>query len=295
MFVNFVGDGGTALLLFPDSMLPAQQFANVIQEMRRKNMFSKMVIYLDAACSGSMFDHILSSNENVYATTSTNISEPASTCYLDDLRHTYLGDAYSVRWMEDSDREDLRKSTLIDQFELVQKETITSHVMQFGDLSTGRLPLSQFQGASYATPIVLPATPCHPVSSRDVPIAILRHKMRKASSPEALLDIWHKLKVALQKRSFLDDKVAEIARRSPLNSQARNRALLNRNVRLTNFNCYERAVRHFSDKCFNLSKNPYALGHLYVLVNLCQANISLSRILRAMDIACQNITMVDIV
>ena len=39
----------------------------------------------------------------VYATTAANPSESSYACYYDKERKTYLGDLYSVLWMEDSD------------------------------------------------------------------------------------------------------------------------------------------------------------------------------------------------
>lgn len=39
----------------------------------------------------------------VYATTAANPRESSYACYYDDERQTYLGDWYSVNWMEDSD------------------------------------------------------------------------------------------------------------------------------------------------------------------------------------------------
>lgn len=39
----------------------------------------------------------------VYATTAANPKESSYACYYDEERQTYLGDWYSVNWMEDSD------------------------------------------------------------------------------------------------------------------------------------------------------------------------------------------------
>lgn len=39
----------------------------------------------------------------VYATTAANPTESSYACYYDEKRSTYLGDWYSVNWMEDSD------------------------------------------------------------------------------------------------------------------------------------------------------------------------------------------------
>ena len=41
---------------------------------------------------------------SVYATTAANAEESSYACYLDQKLGTYLGDVYSVNWMEDSDK-----------------------------------------------------------------------------------------------------------------------------------------------------------------------------------------------
>jgi len=40
----------------------------------------------------------------VWATTAANAHESSYACYYDSRRQTYLGDVYSVNWMEDSDK-----------------------------------------------------------------------------------------------------------------------------------------------------------------------------------------------
>ncbi|CAG5120649.1 unnamed protein product, partial [Candidula unifasciata] len=82
VFVNFVDHGAPGMLGFPDSML----------------------FYVEACESGSMFEDILESNINVFATTAANSVESSWACYHDGARDTYLGDLYSVMWMEDSDK-----------------------------------------------------------------------------------------------------------------------------------------------------------------------------------------------
>lgn len=39
----------------------------------------------------------------MFATTAANAEESSYACYYDKERGTYLGDVYSVMWMEDSD------------------------------------------------------------------------------------------------------------------------------------------------------------------------------------------------
>lgn len=51
-----------------------------------------------------MFQNNLANDINVYATTAANANESSYACYFDKKRSTYLGDRYSVTWMEDSDK-----------------------------------------------------------------------------------------------------------------------------------------------------------------------------------------------
>lgn len=63
-----------------------------------------MVMYIEACESGSMFYDSLPGDINVYATTAANRSQSSYACYFDQKRNAYLGDRYSVAWMEDSDK-----------------------------------------------------------------------------------------------------------------------------------------------------------------------------------------------
>ena len=47
-----------------------------------------------------MFNHLWN---KVYATTAANGDESSYACYYDEELQTYLGDLYSVNWMEDSE------------------------------------------------------------------------------------------------------------------------------------------------------------------------------------------------
>ncbi|CAF0742169.1 unnamed protein product [Adineta steineri] len=65
------------------------------------------LMVIDACESGSMLEDLLPNNINVYATTASNAQESSYACYYDDKRQTYLGDVYSVVWIEDSDAEEI--------------------------------------------------------------------------------------------------------------------------------------------------------------------------------------------
>ncbi|KAM1270532.1 hypothetical protein ACFX13_032425 [Malus domestica] len=84
-----------------------------------------MVFYIEACEAGSMFEGLLSSNLNIYATTASNSEESSYGTYcpgdpsVPDEFDTCLGDLYSISWMEACDISDLHKETLENQYERV--------------------------------------------------------------------------------------------------------------------------------------------------------------------------------
>ena len=93
-----------------------------------------MVLYIEACESGSMLENILPTNINVYATTASNAEESSYACYYDEKLATYLGDCYSVAWMENSDEKKMHRETLFGQYTITKRKTHESHVMEYGDL-----------------------------------------------------------------------------------------------------------------------------------------------------------------
>lgn len=59
--------------------------------------------HIIAVCVNRTVVTILPCSVSVYATTAANPHESSYACYYDEARDTYLGDWYSVNWMEDSD------------------------------------------------------------------------------------------------------------------------------------------------------------------------------------------------
>merc|ERR1711872_397483 len=56
------------------------------------------------------------------------------------------------KWLEDSDKENIEKETLEEQYRIVKRETNTSMVMQFGDMDISKLPVGTSRD---------PNQPCH--------------------------------------------------------------------------------------------------------------------------------------
>jgi legumain len=88
--------------------------------------YSELVFYLEACESGSMFEGILRDDIKAYAITAANAEESSwgTYCYPDDQINgvhigTCLGDLFSVVWMEDSDKKDLRSESIDTQFQWI--------------------------------------------------------------------------------------------------------------------------------------------------------------------------------
>ncbi|XP_006822143.1 LOW QUALITY PROTEIN: legumain-like [Saccoglossus kowalevskii] len=290
VFVNFVDHGAPGIVAFPaGGELHANDLNDAINSMNQQQKYAKMVFYIEACESGSMFEGLLTDNINVFATTASNAQESSYACYFDDERQTYLGDVYSVKWMEDSDMADMSMETLQQQFEVVKKETNTSHVMEYGDLTMGSLALDEFQGDSNqknGNGRKSPRLPLNAVAAPDVPMAILEHRLMAAKDVEKRIEIVKEMDKLLQMRKFVTDTVASIVKHATDSSDQADLMINTKKPTLTSHYCYKAAVRHFSDHCFSLNKNDYPLRHLYVFVNMCEARIPSARVMDAIDKVC---------
>lgn len=154
LFVFFSDHGYDNLIAFPRGHLLANELMSTIRTMHDKKLYNKLIFYIESCYSGSMFEGLLPSDLNVYATTAANAHESSWGYYCEEdakvngtLIGSCLGDEYSIRWMEHTESiEDLTKVTLQEQFETVKKLTLKSHVMQYGDLKIAEEPLSDYQG-----------------------------------------------------------------------------------------------------------------------------------------------------
>nr|CAD7256972.1 unnamed protein product [Timema shepardi] len=160
LFINFVDHGAPGLLAFPDSELYADTLEETLREVAKNNRFAKMVIYVEACESGSLFDDILTDTLNIFVTTAADPLESSYACYFDEYRQTYLGDLFSVSWMEDTEKANLLRESLHHQYEAVRHRVNTSHVEEYGNLDIGALHISDFLGFHMnGLPDDIPAVP----------------------------------------------------------------------------------------------------------------------------------------
>jgi len=286
VFVNFADHGAPGLIAFPYDELHARDLIETINKMYRNKKYQQLVLYIEACESGSMFEGLLSKNISAWATTAANSNESSYACYYDNLRRTYLGDVYSVNWMEDSDKENLNVETLQKQYLIVKNETNTSHVMEYGDLVISHDPVSDFQGGQNAEPVVLPEVPFDAVPSELVVLSVLHRRLIAAQSSDEQKLIRDEMLQLLQLNQRVDDVMKSIVDHVSHDGRQASRLLTVPMYRLTAFDCYEPAVELFDERCFDISQNDHARKQLHTLVNMCEEQIPTEFILEAIAKSC---------
>merc|ERR1712198_337970 len=298
VFVNFADHGGVGLLAFPKDILHVAQFNKTIWKMYEDKKYHKMVMYIEACESGSMFSGTLPSDINVMALTAANGSTSSYACYYDELRKTYLGDLFSVKWMEDSDLGLGMAESLMDQFHTVKAEVNMSQVCMFGDQEiASHYRVAEFQGGETimsgapgqlpARKPILPAVPFDAVPAPDVPLHIARKNFELAQSDEekeAALKEFGKLTFM---RQFVDNLVENVVEEVVKDENVSKQQILTDNTPLKKAHgCYESVVSSFHSNCFNLGQNGYPLRKLQAFVNLCEAKVEESKISSILQRVC---------
>lgn len=140
VFITFFDHGAAGLIAFPSKEYHKKQLQSTLQQMADNKMFKKLVFYLEACESGSMFQGM--DIPGVYALSASNPTESSWGTYCgSDAKvngkniGSCLGDLFSVNWMEDSDSMDTTQESLDTQFATVKKLTTKSAVMQWGDVT----------------------------------------------------------------------------------------------------------------------------------------------------------------
>jgi len=220
VFINFVDHGAPGLIAFGNERLYADTLIDTLSQMNESKKYAKLVFYLEACESGSMFnDNKLPANTSIYAETAASPDQSSWGTYCppqDKVNgkslNTCLGDLYSVNWMENSDKDNLSTETIDQQYTDVKKLTTKSIVEQYGDMALLPLPVGQFLGNDTVTPGYDNSefvTPEHHVDSRDAKLDYLYHSYKNTKSK----DMFRQLIDELMERQFSDNVFEEFDRR----------------------------------------------------------------------------------
>lgn len=287
VFVFFSDHGGPNIIAFPSELLQATDLNNALIYMNQHKKYSKLVFYLEACESGSMFNTLLPKNINLFATTASDPDSSSYACYYDSKRGTYLGDVYSVNWMENSDKADLSKETLQQQYAVVKRETNTSVVCEYGDQSFSSEPLSNYQGPSHAVASTrtIPNPNDDAVDSRDVAIAILRHKIAAANGAEQAKFV-SQLQAIMQERAAIQSLFSSVVAKAAgvKNVKLHMSRRLAPTAAITE--CLRAATSTMDQACISFPKYDYAMKLSMSFVSMCDSGVSAETIVAAIHSAC---------
>ena len=304
VFVYFADHGGVGLIAFPAILpglfntLAADTLNDALKTMSKKKMFKKLVFYMEACESGSMFDGLLDPALGVYAVTAANAHESSWGWYCSgsdmggNIVHgtelgVCLGDLFSINWMENTDATDAAKETLSQQFVIVQNATFKSHVQHFGNLSYINAPIATFLGVRANRTTTTTATsgvravpnPADGVDSRDAMLHYLRWRVAQVESEvkdatnDELVKAMRELAAEEASRRAAAALFAGAWRRLT-GSDERDLLTTYRPPRL--FDCH-RAVQEGA----HLAYTDYSLKFHRVVVNLCEMGYDAKRIIAA--------------
>lgn len=270
VFIYFTDHGAPGMLSFPNAILSAKRFNKAINVMQEMNSFSKMLIYIEACESGSMFIDKLNPQKNIYALTASSYNEPSYAIYWDSERKTYLADEFSINWIMDSyeiDSEN-QEETIFKQYTNVKKRTKDSHVCEFGDLEMAKqYDTAAFQGRTDNDTInvinirkLISDTPRQPIRNDEVEYYLtkIHSDLNKDDSFDRLI------KGRRLMNQFISSLRAKFANKISVDKSR----LIGRNE-ITNIDCYDDLLNHFNENCISLHTHTYLFRHLYLFVNTC--------------------------
>jgi len=290
VFVFFSDHGGPGIIAFPSELLQATDLNNALQYMHTNKKYAKLVFYLEACESGSMFDTLLPKNINIFATTASDPTTSSWACYYDATRNTYLGDVYSVNWMEDSDMADLSKETLQDQFTVVKKWTNTSEVCEYGDMTWNTDVVADFQGGAKSAQAPkarrLPDPNADAVDSRDVAIAILQHRIKASTNSAEQAKLVAELNTIYQERAAMENMYRHVVAAAA--GEQTVTLHMTRRIAPTKANmpCLRDATATFNDKCFSYSQYDYGMKLASAFVSMCESGVTSESIVNAISTVC---------
>ncbi|XP_042203081.1 legumain-like [Homarus americanus] len=319
VFINMVDHGAPGIFAFPAEYLSATALSNTFLKMHQEHRYRQMVVYVESCESGSLFQRMLPDDIEVYAVSASSPKESSYACYLDDELDTYLGDVFSIKWMEDTDRENIHRETLKNQFLLVHHEVTTSDVMHWGQLKLAGQKLSRFLGSKnnpildhnnpinlHSNHVNLPSNhgskynsrystspnrfdPCvnTSVASHDVPLALLQSRVQRANTTTEA-QYWKTQLHSVQLNRALVKTLMHRLIEEVVNDEEMLSKIIRRNHQhdITRWDCYLASVRSFHARCFDIAQNTYALRVLKNLVNLCEHGYTADQVDQATRSVC---------
>ncbi|XP_049376184.1 vacuolar-processing enzyme-like [Solanum stenotomum] len=287
IFIYYADHGGPGVIEMPvEPPIYGKDLNEVLKKKHGSRTYKKMVFYLEACDSGSIFEGLLDKGLNIYVTTASKSDENsfATYCAPKDYEDTCLGDLFSVSWLENSDLQDRRVETLKKQFRRIRKRVLNngtegSHMMEYGDLHIHEDALSKYMGSNSpqhtsSSTNNNPSNSRH-VNQRDVQLLYLISKFQNA--PEGSIrksEAYRKLSEVISEREHVDKSVKHIGQ---ILFGVNNCPEVLNIVRpagqplVDDWDCLKSFVKIFESHCGSLTS--YGKKHVRGFANMCNAGI----------------------
>ncbi|KAJ7952081.1 vacuolar-processing enzyme-like [Quillaja saponaria] len=312
IFIYYADHGAAGLLGMPAGEEPvyAKDLVDVLKKKHAAKAYKSTVIYVEACEAGSIFEGLLPKNINIYATTASNAQESSYATYCPgdfpsppSEYDTCLGDTYSISWLEDSDKHDMRKETLEQQYQVVRRRTAfgclesSSHVMQYGSLNyskdflvtyIGNNPENDGYTVTAASGYLFSTSTTRAVSQRDANILHLWHKFHKApDGSDKKLKAQKQLLGEIAHREHVDYSMSHIGKQLFGHPDSANVLTTVRRAGqpvVDDWTCLKSLVRTYEKHCGPLSR--YGMKYSRAIANMCNAGVTVEQMAAASIKAC---------
>jgi legumain len=281
-----------------EAFLYGKDIVQALKDKAAAKGFSKLVFYIEACESGSIFSGTLPDNIEVYATTASNPDESSWGTYCPGMAppapsgyNTCLGDLYSVAWMENADQADLNSESLEKQYQLVAQRTSQngsysqgSPVMQYGQLDFDTEACADFMGTKFArTDLALSplsqSTVQGAVEQRDASLVYYHTKYMTAQGADKAkaLAMYNE---QLDMRLRTDAVFSQIAQSVGQDLESN----MEKSAIVEDWDCYKQTVEGYTEVCGPLGQ--YGMKYGRAIVNLCNSGVSSHMLVKAAAAAC---------
>lgn len=274
VFIYLVDHGLPGMISFPKDELYADQLVDTLHQLKKDDKFDKLVIYVEACYSGSMFNELLSRDSSILAVTSANADELSYSCCWDNKVKAFVADEFSSQWLIQAESiKNNSKVSIAQQITKLTDEVNMSHVSKYGDETITKLSVGEFQGNSVRSSITDPRDMddnyrCGDrISSIDVPMETLKKLIEQETDSQRLLQLKNQLDDLLMKKQYASNLFKEFKS-----------LLLHLSKPWTSnkvdFNCYRSLSQTINNNCVSISSYPHLVTDLKLIADFCRNELT---------------------
>ncbi|KAK4353340.1 hypothetical protein RND71_028858 [Anisodus tanguticus] len=316
IFIYYTDHGGPGIVSMPSGeYVFANDLVDVLKKKHASGTYDRLVFYLEACESGSMFDGLLPEGLDIFVMTASKPDEDSWATYCgegtpDDpclvkcpppeFQGVCLGDLYSVAWMEDSDVQDRDADTVQGQHIRVANRTADgdygSHVSVYGDIVVSFDRLSTYMGeistnhTHASVDAISFSKSSKNVDQRNTELFYLFTKHQNApEGSDEKYETYMKINEVMSQRSQVENKVKHLE--ELLFGVEKGEEVLH-SVRpagqplVDNWDCLKSYVKIFEAHCGRLT--PYGRKHVRGIANICNAGITSEKMAATSAQACSS-------